>query len=140
MPVETKRIRVSTKPDIDIVDITEQVSQAVKESEIKNGSVTVFAVGSTASISTMEYEPNLEKDIKKMVERLVPSNMNYDHNKTWGDGNGKSHVRSTLLGPSITVPFEEKKLVLGRWQHIVLMDFDVPERDREIVVQIIGEK
>lgn len=139
MPVETKRISVETKPDIDIVDITDQVSGAVQESEIKSGTVTVFASGSTASISTMEYEPNLKKDIEKMIERLVPSNMNYDHNKTWGDGNGKSHVRSTLLGPGITVPFQDKKLLLGRWQHIVVMDFDVPERSREIVLQIIGD-
>ena len=139
MTVETKRISVETKADIDIVDITEQVSQVVNESEIKSGIVTVFASGSTASISTMEYEPNLKKDIEKMIERLVPSGMKYDHNKTWGDGNGKSHVRSTLMGPGITVPFEDKKILLGRWQHIVLLDFDVPARSRNIIVQIIGE-
>lgn len=139
MPVEMKKIMVDAKEDLDIVNITQQVSDFVKESEMKNGNVTVFVRGSTASVSTMEYEPNLVKDIGKAIERIAPSNMVYAHHETWGDDNGKSHVRATLLGPSLTIPFEDKKLLLGRWQQIALLDFDVPARSREIILQIIGE-
>ncbi len=139
MAVKTFRISVSSKPDMDIIDITGDVSALVEKSGIDEGIVTVFVPGSTGSVSTMEFEPNLAKDIKKAMERIAPSDIEYEHHKTWGDRNGKSHVRSTLMGPSLTVPFKDKKLLLGTWQQIVFIDFDVPARKRELVVQVAGE-
>lgn len=138
MPIFTKRINVKTKKD-EIVDITEEVKNSVKESKLKNGIATVFAVGSTAAISTMEYEPGLLKDIPQALERIAPSNIPYQHHETWHDNNGKSHVRATLIGPGIVVPFVDEKLTIGTWQQIVLMNLDTVARDREIVIQIIGE-
>jgi len=135
----TERLSVSTKPDLDIVDITEQVADIVRKSNLKDGFVNIFVSGSTASVSTMEFEPNLVKDIKTALERIAPSDIPYEHHKTWGDDNGKSHVRATLMGPGITVPFQNKKLLLGTWQQIVLLDFDTSAREREIIVQIVGE-
>ena len=134
MPVETKSLVVKSKPDLDIINITEQVSEIVKKSNIKEGIVTLFVKGSTASVSTIEFEPNLVRDMKEAMERLVPSDIRYHHHD-----NGKSHVRATLMGPGISVPFKDKKLLLGQWQQVVLMDFDVPARDREIILQIIGD-
>jgi secondary thiamine-phosphate synthase enzyme len=127
------------KEDFYIKNITDDVSKAIKESKIKEGIVNIFVSGSTASISTMEFEPNLVKDIEKAMERIAPSDIEYEHHKTWGDENGKSHVRATIVGPSLTVPFKDGKLLLGTWQQIVLLDFDVPKRERKVVVQIIGE-
>jgi secondary thiamine-phosphate synthase enzyme len=127
------------KEDLYIKNITDDVSKAIKESKIKEGIVNVFVSGSTASVSTMEFEPNLVKDIEKAMERIAPSDIEYEHHKTWGDENGKSHVRATIVGPSLTVPFKDGKLLLGTWQQIVLLDFDVPKRERKVVVQIIGE-
>lgn len=138
MPIFTKRINVKTKKD-EIVDITEEVKNSVKESKLKNGIATVFAVGSTAAISTMEYEPGLLKDIPQALEKIAPSNIPYQHHETWHDNNGKSHVRATLIGPGIVVPFVDEKLTIGTWQQIVLMNLDTVARDREIVIQIIGE-
>jgi len=139
MPVFTKTFRVETKPDIDIIDITGQVAEAVLESKISSGTVTAFVPGSTASITTTEFEPNLNSDLRKAVERLVPSGIKYDHKETWGDDNGKSHVRASLFKPGLTVPFTDKRLLLGQWQQIVLIDFDVPARTREVVLQVVGE-
>lgn len=139
MGVKTVSLKIKTKPDIDIINITAKVSEAVKQSQLRNGIVSIFVPGSTASVSTMEFEPNLVIDIKQAVERLAPSGIEYKHHQTWGDKNGKSHVRATLLGPGITVPFKDKKLLLGHWQQIVVLDFDVPARDREVILQIIGE-
>jgi secondary thiamine-phosphate synthase enzyme len=139
MPVETHKIIVNTKEEMDIVNITNLVSEKIEKSKMKNGIVTIFVPGSTASISTIEYEPNLVKDVKNALERIAPSNISYEHHKTWGDRNGKSHVRATLMGPSLTVPFKDKKLLLGTWQQIALLDFDVPARQREIIIQLIGE-
>ncbi len=139
MAVETKTIRVSSKAETDIINITEQVSHAVQDSKVRNGIVNVFVPGSTASVSTIEFEPNLVKDFEDAIERLVPSDIKYRHTETWGDDNGKSHVRATLVQPGLTVPFRDKKLLLGQWQQLVLIDFDVPARTREVVLQIIGE-
>ena len=108
-------------------------------SKIKNGIVNIFVRGSTASVSTIEFEPNLVKDFEDAMERLVPSDIKYRHTETWGDDNGKSHVRATMMGPGINVPFCEKKLMLGTWQQIVVVDFDVPARKREIILQIVGD-
>ncbi len=139
MSVETKTFTIESKPDMDIIDITEKVSKAVQESGIRSGIVTIFVSGSTASITTTEFEPNLNSDLQKAVERIAPSNIYYKHHETWGDHNGKSHVRASLFKPDLTVPFKDKKLLLGTWQNIVVIDFDVPARRREIILQIIGE-
>ncbi|NOX71998.1 MAG: YjbQ family protein [Candidatus Micrarchaeota archaeon] len=139
MTVKTFGLRVSSKPDMDIIDITGNVAGFVAKSGIKDGIVTIFVTGSTGSVSTIEFEPNLVKDMKKAMERIAPSDIEYEHHKTWGDHNGKSHVRATVMGPSLTVPFKDKKLLLGTWQQIVFIDFDVPARSREIVVQVIGD-
>lgn len=139
MAVETKTINVKSKAETDIINITEQVSHAVQDSKVRNGIVNVFVSGSTASVSTIEFEPNLVKDFEDAIERLIPSDIKYRHTETWGDDNGKSHVRATLVQPGLTVPFRDKKLLLGQWQQLVLIDFDVPARTREVILQIIGE-
>lgn len=136
--IDIKKIEVETEGDTDIKDITGLVSGAVKKSKPKDGIITIFIPGSTASVSTIEYEPNLVKDVKKAVEKIAPSNIEYEHHKTWGDDNGKSHVRATLMGPSLTVPFKNKELLIGTWQNIVLLDFDTRPRKREIILTIIG--
>jgi len=137
--VETKIISVKSKAETDVINITEQVSHAIRESHVRNGIVNVFVSGSTASVSTIEFEPNLVKDFEDAMERLIPSDIKYRHKETWGDDNGKSHVRATLVQPGLTVPFKDKKLLLGQWQNLIVIDFDVPARTREVILQIIGE-
>ena len=128
MSVETHTLKVKSRPDTDLINITHEIQKVVSESKIREGSAIIFVKGSTASISTIEYEPNLLADFKDAIERLVPSKTKYRHTETWGDDNGKSHVRATLMGPSLTVPFKDSKLLLGRGQQIVLLDLDVPGR------------
>jgi secondary thiamine-phosphate synthase enzyme len=106
---------------------------------MKNGSVLIFVSGSTASVSTMEYEPNLADDVKGVLNDIAPYGRDYKHHETWGDDNGPAHVRATLMGPGLTVPFENGKLLLGTWQQIVVLDFDTRPRSREIVIQVTGE-
>lgn len=139
MPVETKDISVVGKEDCGVVDITDAVSNAVKQSKIKNGTVTIFCIGSTGAITTMEFEPNLSKDVSETLEALIPLDKDYNHHKTWGDYNGGSHLRAMFIGPSLTVPFIEKRLTLGTWQQIVYLNFDRVEKARKIVLQIMGE-
>lgn len=139
MPVFFKEIQFDTSPDFDVVDITGHLNDAVGESELSNGIVNVFVIGSTASVSTVEFEPNLVIDLKSAMERIAPSNIEYKHHLTWNDANGKSHVRATILGPGTTVPFKDGKLITGTWQQIVVLDFDVPARKRRIQLTIIGE-
>ncbi len=139
MPVETREISVVGKEDCGIVDITEMVSKEVKNSKISNGTVTVFCIGSTGAITTMEFEPNLSIDVSEILDKLIPLDKNYHHHKTWGDYNGGSHLRAMLVGPSLTVPLVEKRLTLGTWQQIVYINFDRVEKVRKIVLQIIGE-
>mgnify|MGYP001598684780 CR=1 FL=1 len=139
MAVVTKKIKLSTKGDTDIINITAEVASAVLSSKLKNGSVTIFVPGSTGSITTVEYEPGLVEDLKKFFEKIAPKSGAYQHNIRWKDGNGYAHVRSSLLGPGITVPFMNNKMQLGTWQQIIFIDFDNRPRDREIIVQIIGE-
>lgn len=139
MTVITRNIQIKSKSENDIIDITEQVSKIVKESKIENGVVIVFIVGSTAAITTIEYEPGLQKDFPKMLSRLVPREIQYAHDNTWHDGNGHSHVRASLIGPSLTIPFIESHLTLGTWQQIVLLEMDTRPRERKIILQIIGE-
>ena len=137
--VKTETISLSTKGHCDIVDITPQVEQQVAKTDIDSGTVTVFVTGSTAGVTTIEYEPGLIADLKQMWQRLVPENIPYSHDRAWGDGNGYSHVRASLLGASLVIPFSHKRLSLGTWQQIVLLDFDNRPRSRQLVVQIMGE-
>jgi secondary thiamine-phosphate synthase enzyme len=137
--VITEKIYVKTSAGTDILDITPLVNKIILKNRANNGLVNIFIPGSTASVTTMEYEPNLVKDLKRCLENIASSKMEYEHHKTWGDYNGVSHIRATLLGPGITVPFENKTLILGTWQQIVLLDFDTRSRNREIILQIIGE-
>jgi secondary thiamine-phosphate synthase enzyme len=135
----TDTISLSTKGFSDTIDITGKVTKIVQLSGIKNGLVTVFCKGSTGSITTIEYESGVIKDLQKVLEKIVPSNIPYEHDKRWGDGNGFSHVRAALMKPSLTVPLFMHQLMLGTWQQIVFMDFDNRNRQREIIVHIIGE-
>jgi secondary thiamine-phosphate synthase enzyme len=139
MTVITKNIRIKTKAENDIVDITEHVSKIVKETQVGNGAAIVFVVGSTASITTIEYEPGLQKDFPEMLSRLAPREIEYAHDSAWHDGNGHSHVRASLVGPSITIPIVEGHLTLGAWQQIVLIEMDTRPRERKIILQVIGE-
>jgi len=139
MPVVTRSIKISTKGNDDVVDITSKVAELVSGSKIKSGLVNVFISGSTASVTTIEYEPGLVKDIRNLCERIAPSDEDYAHNETWGDGNGHSHIRASVIGPSLTVPFSGGKMALGTWQQIVVIDHDVRARSRDISVQIMGE-
>lgn len=137
--VESRRIRIDTKGNCDIIDITGQVAKEVGDSGIGSGIATIFAVGSTAGISTIENEPGVLSDFKAMWDRLIPVNINYKHDRAWGDGNGHSHVRASVLSASLTVPFTDKRMALGTWQQIVYVDFDNRPRSREIALQIMGE-
>ena len=137
--VVTKRISLQTKGECDIIDITPQVEQQVAETEINNGTATLFITGSTAGISTIEFESGLLADFQNMWERNIPQNIPYDHDRRWGDGNGHSHIRASLLGASLVVPFNDKRLTLGTWQQIIVVDFDNRPRSRQIILQIMGE-
>jgi secondary thiamine-phosphate synthase enzyme len=139
MTVITRNILIKSKPENDIIDISDQVSKIVKESKIETGVVIVFVVGSTAAITTIEYEPGLQQDFPKMLSRLVPKEIEYAHDNTWHDGNGHSHVRASLIGPSLTIPFIAGHLTLGTWQQIVLLEMDTRPRERKIILQVIGE-
>jgi len=134
-----KKITLSTKGFSDIKNITDQVKNIISQSGIKDGLAGVFAVGSTASVSTVEYEPALVEDVRQQLEEFVPSNKSTRHSQTWGDDNGFSHIRATFMGPGITVPLSGGRLVLGTWQQIVVIDHDNRPRSREIFVQVIGE-
>ena len=138
--VKTQSINVKTRGNCDIVDITVQTRQALANSQLTSGTITLFNVGSTAGITTVEYEPGLvNHDLAAAFERLAPQNDLYQHEQTWHDDNGHSHVRATMLGPSLVVPFIDGELTLGTWQQIVLIDFDTRSRTRNIICQIIGE-
>ncbi len=137
--IVTKKISLQSKGHCDIIDITSQVEQQLAETDINSGTATLFVAGSTAGISTIEFEPGLLSDFQNMWERTVPKNIPYNHDRRWGDGNGYSHVRASLLGASLVIPFSDKKLTLGTWQQIVLVDFDNRPRSRQIIVQIMGD-
>jgi len=138
--VKTKKIKVKTKGNCDIVNITEQVSNTVAQSDITDGTVTLFNVGSTAGITTTEYEPGLVNyDIAAAFERIAPRNAVYEHEKTWHDNNGHAHVRAALLGPSLSVPVVDGQITLGTWQQIILVDFDTRARTRTVICQIVGD-
>ncbi len=135
----SETITFSTKGFSDIIDITDRVSSVVRDSKIENGLVTVFCPGSTGAVTTIEYESGVLRDLQKAIERIAPSNIPYEHDRRWGDGNGFSHVRAALMKPSLSIPLQQGRLLLGTWQQIVFIDFDNRRRERRIFVQIIGE-
>ncbi|NQU16471.1 MAG: YjbQ family protein [Candidatus Saganbacteria bacterium] len=139
MTVYTKSLTLQTNGNDDVLDITHEAAKAIENSKAKNGIVTVFVAGSTGSVTTIEYEPALVKDMQEMDQQLIPSGRGYHHDATWGDANGHSHIRSSIIGPSITVPFESGKMTLGTWQQIVVIDHDNRSRARKIIIQILGE-
>jgi len=134
-----ERIKLSTRGNPDLVDITGEISAILRDSGLKIGSLTVFVVGSTAAITTFEYEPGMVADMRELYDKLVPKSKHYSHDETWGDANGFSHLRAALQGPSLTIPFEKGRLLLGTWQQVVLAEFDNRPRERQIVVQLTGE-
>ena len=139
MAVEMVRRSIETRGDGQILDVTATVADAVRGSGIGNGIATVFVTGSTAALTTLEFEPGLVHDLKAAFERLYPREMEYRHHERWGDDNGHSHVRASMLGPSLVVPVRGGELTLGNWQQIVLVDFDTRPRSREFLIQTMGE-
>ncbi|MCK5087307.1 MAG: secondary thiamine-phosphate synthase enzyme YjbQ [Melioribacteraceae bacterium] len=139
MPVKTFSFSVNTKGYNDIIDVTSNVNSLLGDSGLKDGSVLIFVPGSTAGVTTIEYEPGLLTDYPEFFEKIIPSNVVYQHDETWHDGNGFSHVRAALQGASLTVPFTDGNLLLGTWQQIIIVDFDNKPRSRNIVVQFNGE-
>ena len=135
----TKNIQLKSKGETDIIDITDHVSQAIEESSVSNGIATVFVAGSTAALTTIEYEPGLKHDFPQMLSRVAPKDIVYEHDNTWHDGNGHSHVRASLIGPSLTIPVVGGKLTLGTWQQIVFLEMDTRPRNRQVIVQMLGE-
>jgi len=139
MAVITKGVRLETRGNTDLIDITAEVAQGVIETGLSSGTVTVFIPGSTAGVTTIEYESGAIKDFEETIERIAPKGIGYHHDARWGDGNGFSHVRAALQGASLTVPFASSRLLLGTWQQIIVIDFDNRPRSREIILQIMGE-
>ena len=138
MPVKINRIIEKTTSETDIIDITSKVVSNLEDSTVLNGTVNLFVPGSTAALTTIEFESGVINDLKKVISRLAPQEDYYEHNERWGDGNGYSHVRAALIGPSLSVPVINGILSLGTWQQIVLLDFDNRPRERNIIQQIIG--
>jgi secondary thiamine-phosphate synthase enzyme len=132
-------ITLESRGDCDMIDITSEVTRKVEAAGVENGNVTLFVVGSTAGITTIECEPHLASDFRNMWDRLIPRGITYEHNRTWGDGNCHSHVRASMLGASLVIPFVDRRLTLGTWQQIVFVDFDNRPRSRKIIIQIMGE-
>ena len=139
MTIKSYEILLSTTAETDVFDLTPIVSGYVADAEISGGAVILFVPGSTAALTTIEYESGVVNDLKKAIDRLAPKDLYYEHNERWGDGNGYSHVRSALLGPSLQIPLLNGSLILGTWQQIVLLDFDNKPRKRRVIVQILGE-
>lgn len=139
MAVETLGIRLETNGETDLIDITAEVAKGVADSGVSSGTVTIFVPGSTAGVTTIEYESGAIRDFQEAIDRIAPKDIGYHHDARWGDGNGYSHVRAALQGASLTVPFASSKLLLGTWQQIIVVDFDNRPRSREIILQIMGE-
>ena len=137
--IETHELHRSTSSGTDILDLTDEIADCVRNSHIEQGQVTVFVPGSTAAVTTIEFESGCLHDLRRLFDEIVDPNRDYRHNERWHDGNGHSHVRAALLGPSLTVPFVQRRLTLGTWQQIIYLDFDNRPRRRELVVQIMGE-
>lgn len=136
--IRTSRLEVHSEGENDIIDLTPQLAVRVVKSGLREGFVNVFVSGSTGAVTTIEYEDGLLRDLPAMLERVAPKNISYDHEKRWHDGNGRSHVRASLIGPSLTIPFQDSKLLLGTWQQVIFIEMDLHPRKREIVLQIVG--
>jgi secondary thiamine-phosphate synthase enzyme len=134
-----KQISLSTQGNGQVIDITDEVARHVRDSGLKNGTVTLFTPGSTSALTTAEYESGVVHDLQQLFDRIAPPDLDYRHNLRWGDGNGHAHVRHALLGPSLTIPFLDRRLTLGTWQQVILIDFDNRPRTRSVVVQIMGD-
>ena len=139
MAVETRELNFKTKGEVQLINITDRVAKNLEKGRINNGIVNIHVPGATGAITTIEYEPGLLDDFPDALERLFPKDLVYQHHLRWHDGNGHSHVRASMLGPSLTVPFNDKKMILGTWQQIIFCELDVRQRDRKIVLQIIGD-
>jgi secondary thiamine-phosphate synthase enzyme len=139
MTVESREIRFRTRSEGEILDLTEKTQMIVESSKLKNGVVTLFVPGSTAALTTIEYETGLLTDLPQTLERLAPRDANYEHENRWHDGNGHSHIRASIIGPDLAVPFLDKKLILGTWQQIVFIELDTRPRDRTVIVQLLGD-
>jgi secondary thiamine-phosphate synthase enzyme len=139
MAVKTGSIQFNTRGNADILDITAQVQAVLDQSALQNGVLTIFCASSTSALTTIEYESGALSDLRRLFDEIIPQDGHYAHNARWGDGNGHSHVRAALLGPSLSLPFVQARLTLGTWQQIIYVDFDNRSRRRELVVQIIGE-
>jgi len=139
MPVFTDEINIKTKGEVDIIDITNEIQNISDKSNINNGIICVFVPGSTGTLTTIEYEPGLKKDFPNMLEKIAPKKDYYNHHETWHDDNGHSHVRASLMGPSVTLPLINGKVVHGTWQQIVFIELDTSNRNRNLIVQIVGE-
>jgi secondary thiamine-phosphate synthase enzyme len=137
--VFTRQLDLKLEPDCDVRDITSQVEAIVLDSGLGAGIVTVFCPGSTGGLTTIEYEDGVIADLRQVLDKLIPRGRDYQHHKRWGDDNGSSHLRAALMGPSLTVPFVERRLTLGEWQQIVFINFDTRPRSRQVVVQVMGE-
>lgn len=139
MTVISKPISMNTKGNADIHNITDQITDAVSKSGLASGIATVFCPSSTSALTTIEYESGALNDLRRLFDEIIPANREYAHNERWHDGNGHSHVRAALLGPSITIPFVDRQLTLGTWQQVIYVDFDNRPRQRKLVIQLIGE-
>ena len=137
--ISTGNIHLSTKGHADLHDVTEDVANLVRQSGMKAGIVTIFTPSSTSALTTIEFEPGCVADLQSLLDQIIPPSATYQHNQRWGDGNGHSHTRAALLGPSLTIPFEDGRPTLGTWQQIIFCDFDNRPRQRNLVVQIMGE-
>ncbi len=139
MSVYYNELQISTKAENHMIDITDDIKKEIKESTLKNGIACIFVPGSTGTITTIEYEPGLQKDVPRALDNIAPKDIHYDHHETWHDDNGRSHVKASLMGPSITIPFKDKKLIHGTWQQIIFMELDTRPRQRTIIIQLVGE-
>jgi secondary thiamine-phosphate synthase enzyme len=139
MAVKTISISLRTQGNADIQDITDQIADAVSKSGLMSGTVTIFCPSSTSALTTIEYESGALSDLRRLFDEIIPSDREYAHNERWHDGNGHSHVRAALLGPSLTIPFVERQLTLGTWQQVIYVDFDNRPRQRKLFAQLIGE-
>jgi secondary thiamine-phosphate synthase enzyme len=137
--VKLSYIELSTNGENEIVNLTPEIQKIVATANVSDGQVLIFVPGSTGALSTIEYEPGLLQDLPQLLEKLIPKERVYQHDQTWHDGNGHSHLRATLIGPSLTVPFAKQRLILGTWQQIVYLEFDNKPRQRRIAVQLLGE-
>lgn len=139
MRVIERNVKLQTRGEGDLLDVTGRVQDAVSESGLRNGIVVVFVAGSTGALTTIEFEPGLMQDFPDALQRIAPREIEYEHERRWHDGNGHSHVRASLIGPSLTVPFRDAKLTLGTWQQIVFVELDVRARSRELILQLMGD-